>query len=78
MTTTPPKPPVGPPGYRYNAQGVLEPIPGGPADPNVIGSLAGIRRKVVTSNPMPSRAKPGAAGGWQPPTGFKVIHVPGN
>lgn len=31
---TPPKAEPAPANYRYNASGVLEPIPGGPADPN--------------------------------------------
>lgn len=34
-----PKPREAPNGYRYNAQGGLEPIPGGPADPNATKSL---------------------------------------
>lgn len=37
VPAAPPKPREAPQGYRYNAQGGLEVIPGGPADPNAPG-----------------------------------------
>lgn len=46
-----------PNGYRRRADGGLEFIPGGPADPRVIGSQAGVRRDAVVSRPTPSRAR---------------------
>lgn len=51
-----------PVGYRWNGD-KLEAVPGGPADPSVIGSNAGVRRKVVVANPLPQRAGHGGGGG---------------
>lgn len=40
-----------PAGYRYGADGQLEFIPGGPADPSVIGTKAGVQRQAVVDRP---------------------------
>lgn len=53
--------PKAPAGYRPAANGALEAIPGGPADPRVAGSLAGARRKPGGG---------GASRGMKLPAGF--------
>lgn len=52
-----------PAGYDYGQDGKLRAIPGGPADPSVIGAQAGVRRSAVVSRPMPSRGRAGGSGG---------------
>lgn len=67
-----------PAGYKWSGD-VLEPIPGGPADPATIGRIAGTRREAVTSRPMPSRArvkgKGGGGGGKPRPAGNNLSAV---
>ena len=41
--------PTAPSGYRWNSQGALEAIPGGPADPRTAGALASSRRAPKSS-----------------------------
>lgn len=73
--TAPGSDPRAPAGYEFGADGELRYIPGGPADPAVIGRTSGARRDAVVSRPMPSRARSGGGGGGgrasdEPPPGF--------
>jgi hypothetical protein len=53
-----PKERPAPAGYKWDG-GNLVIIPGGPADPKVVGQRATAQRRAIVANPMPSRAKPG-------------------
>jgi len=53
--------PRAPSGYQYGEDGALTYIPGGPADPDVVGRQAGVRRDAVVSRPAPRRASAGAS-----------------
>lgn len=48
-----------PAGYQWSAEdpNALQYIPGGPYDPNTVNMLTTTRRKVIVSNPLPSRAR---------------------
>lgn len=73
----PQKAPTAPSGYAWADPDnkALRYIQGGPGDPNVIGTVAGVRRDAVVSRPTPSRAR--ASGGSAasnlppPPSGWR-------
>lgn len=60
--------PRAPSGYQYGDDGEMTYIPNGPADPNVIGRSAGVRRDAVVSRPAPRRASGGGRSGSAPST----------
>lgn len=57
----PPEAPKASPGWNINPDGTWAPVQGGPYDPDYIRRSNEIRRQVVTSNPMPSRARGGGS-----------------
>lgn len=57
----PPEAPKASPGWNINPDGTWAPVQGGPYDPDYIRRSNEIKRQVVTSNPMPSRARGGGS-----------------
>lgn len=57
----PPEAPKASPGWNINPDGSWAPVQGGPYDPDYIRRSNEIRRQVMTSNPMPSRARGGGS-----------------
>lgn len=66
-----------PGGYRRKPDGSLEFIPGGPADPKQVGSLAETRREVIINNPLPGGSGGGAPAGYRSTPEGNLEFIPG-
>lgn len=69
----PQKAPTAPSGYTWADPNntALKYIQGGPGDPSVIGTAAGVRREAVVSRPTPSRPRAGGGSNMSGvPSGF--------
>lgn len=69
-----PEDPRDPPSGWEVVNGHLQPIKGGPADPDYIAKISGVRRDAVVSRPTPSRARAGGGSGGS--TGLPPGYVP--